>query len=247
MMVSNALPDLTITSVKVFWRGLSSVLASNSAMPSTPFIGVRISWLILARNSDLARSAASALTSSALHSSKARWIATSIGRNTHTPTTPSTTRIAPLAQASSLSLNASASRRSFSIAVRARTSIGCANNSFWLWISRGLHSSIFCAPAMTPRLRTMSRADQNRSPLTEVASISSEVGLESFGLTAASAPCSTSISACRRSAWPRADAPSSSFVAADQMWVVCSAKLAAFFRSRVSSTIAALSRSRLWR
>ena len=40
---------------------VESDLASSSAMPSTPFIGVRISWLILARNSDLARSAASAL------------------------------------------------------------------------------------------------------------------------------------------------------------------------------------------
>ena len=63
MMVSSALPDLTMTSVKVFWRGVSSVLARSSAMPSTPFIGVRISWLILARNSDLARSAASAWNS----------------------------------------------------------------------------------------------------------------------------------------------------------------------------------------
>ena len=36
-------------------------------MPRTPFIGVRISWLITARNSDLARVAASA-TSRALAS-----------------------------------------------------------------------------------------------------------------------------------------------------------------------------------
>ena len=104
MMVSSALPDLTMTSVKVRWRGLSSVLASSSAMPSTPFIGVRISWLILARNSDFARSAASAFTSNALHSSKARRIAVSIGRNTQMATPASTRMIRPLAQASRLSL-----------------------------------------------------------------------------------------------------------------------------------------------
>ncbi len=39
---------------------MRSVLARSSAIPRTPFIGVRISWLILARNSDFARSAASA-------------------------------------------------------------------------------------------------------------------------------------------------------------------------------------------
>ena len=33
-------------------------------MPMTPFIGVRISWLIVARNSDLARSASWAATAS---------------------------------------------------------------------------------------------------------------------------------------------------------------------------------------
>ena len=31
------------------------VLASSSVMPSTPFIGVRISWLMLARKSSFAR------------------------------------------------------------------------------------------------------------------------------------------------------------------------------------------------
>ena len=54
-------------------------MASSSAMPSTPFIGVRISWLILARNSDLARSAASALNR-IQRIAKARRIAISIGR-----------------------------------------------------------------------------------------------------------------------------------------------------------------------
>ena len=60
MIVSSALPDLTMISVKVFCLGSRSDCASNSAMPSTPFIGVRISWLILARNSDFARSASTA-------------------------------------------------------------------------------------------------------------------------------------------------------------------------------------------
>ena len=40
--------------------GSSSVSSSSSVMPMTPFIGVRISWLMLARNSLLARFAASA-------------------------------------------------------------------------------------------------------------------------------------------------------------------------------------------
>ncbi len=42
-----------------FVRGLSN---SRSAMPMMAFIGVRISWLMLARNSDLARFAASAIS-----------------------------------------------------------------------------------------------------------------------------------------------------------------------------------------
>ena len=38
----------------------SGVSSSSSVVPITPFIGVRISWLMLARKSDLARLAASA-------------------------------------------------------------------------------------------------------------------------------------------------------------------------------------------
>ena len=41
-------------------------------MPITPFIGVRISWLMVARNSDLASVAASASTRRALSSSLRR-------------------------------------------------------------------------------------------------------------------------------------------------------------------------------
>ncbi|MCY1551535.1 hypothetical protein D9M68_878710 [compost metagenome] len=47
-----------------------SVVSSSCSMPSTPFIGVRNSWLIMARKSDLARLACSdssrALISSAM-------------------------------------------------------------------------------------------------------------------------------------------------------------------------------------
>ena len=39
---------------------VSSVSSTRSVMPMTPFIGVRISWLMFARNSLLARLAASA-------------------------------------------------------------------------------------------------------------------------------------------------------------------------------------------
>ena len=53
------------SAVATIWRccGLSSVRASTSSMPVTPIIGVRISWLMAARNVDfawLARSAAPA-------------------------------------------------------------------------------------------------------------------------------------------------------------------------------------------
>jgi len=59
MIVSRALPDFTMMSTKVFWRVSRLEPANSSAMPSTPFMGVRISWLMLARNSDFALSAAS--------------------------------------------------------------------------------------------------------------------------------------------------------------------------------------------
>ncbi len=43
--------------------------SSSSVIPSTPFMGVRISWLMLARNSDLARLAALAASRAAVSSS----------------------------------------------------------------------------------------------------------------------------------------------------------------------------------
>ena len=45
---------------KALLFGVNSVSSSNSVMPKTPFMGVRISWLMFARNWDLARFAASA-------------------------------------------------------------------------------------------------------------------------------------------------------------------------------------------
>ncbi len=51
-----------IESTKRRWRLSSVVPASSSAMPSTPFIGVRISWLMLARNWSFARIMDSALS-----------------------------------------------------------------------------------------------------------------------------------------------------------------------------------------
>ena len=51
-----------IVSAHSRWSGLSGVSSSRLDIPITPFIGVRISWLMLARNSDLAWSASCALT-----------------------------------------------------------------------------------------------------------------------------------------------------------------------------------------
>ena len=42
--------------------GSKSVSRASSVMPMMPFMGVRISWLMFARNSDLARVAASAVS-----------------------------------------------------------------------------------------------------------------------------------------------------------------------------------------
>ena len=52
-------------------RGASGVSSSRSIMPITPFIGVRISWLMLARNCDFERFASSAWRASATASSVA--------------------------------------------------------------------------------------------------------------------------------------------------------------------------------
>ena len=62
MICSRPSAERLMVSARRRWRGDSSVPCSSSDMPITPFIGVRISWLMRARNSLfalLARSAAS--------------------------------------------------------------------------------------------------------------------------------------------------------------------------------------------
>ena len=60
MIVSSASPAPRTPSAYCRWRSSSSVFSSRPVSPMTPFIGVRISWLIVARNADLAREASSA-------------------------------------------------------------------------------------------------------------------------------------------------------------------------------------------
>ena len=52
--------------------GVSEVFASRSAMPMIAFIGVRISWLMLARKSDLVRLALSAAALACFSSTSTR-------------------------------------------------------------------------------------------------------------------------------------------------------------------------------
>ena len=59
----SAAPDRSIVSTYSTCSSLRSVAASNCAIPKTPFIGVRISWLILARNCDFTEAVFSASTS----------------------------------------------------------------------------------------------------------------------------------------------------------------------------------------
>ena len=61
MMASSASAELWMVAAKRRWRGSSFESSSSSVMPSTPFIGVRISCDMRARNSLLARLAASAM------------------------------------------------------------------------------------------------------------------------------------------------------------------------------------------
>ena len=51
------------------WSAVSSLSSTRSVMPMMPFIGVRISWLMLARNSLLARLASIARSRAATSSS----------------------------------------------------------------------------------------------------------------------------------------------------------------------------------
>ena len=60
MMPRRDFPDLAMTFAYRRWRGGRFALASSSLSARMPFIGVLISWLIMARNSDLADVASSA-------------------------------------------------------------------------------------------------------------------------------------------------------------------------------------------
>ncbi len=53
-------PLWRITSVNSRCSSVSGVSSSRLVMPITPFMGVRISWLMVARNADLASAACSA-------------------------------------------------------------------------------------------------------------------------------------------------------------------------------------------
>ncbi len=58
--LSSASPLVRIVSAYSFCSVSKSVSNSSAAIPMTPFMGVRISWLMFAKNADFARVAASA-------------------------------------------------------------------------------------------------------------------------------------------------------------------------------------------
>ena len=60
MMASRFLPELCTVSAYLRWTLDRPVSSNSSVMPKTPFMGVRISWLMRARNELLAWLAASA-------------------------------------------------------------------------------------------------------------------------------------------------------------------------------------------
>ena len=60
MIVSSASPESRMVPAKSRCSALSGVSSSRPLMPITAFIGVRISWLIVARNALLASLAVSA-------------------------------------------------------------------------------------------------------------------------------------------------------------------------------------------
>jgi hypothetical protein len=60
MILSSVSADSRAMRASFCCSSLSAVSISNPIMPMTPFIGVRISWLMVARKSDFARVAISA-------------------------------------------------------------------------------------------------------------------------------------------------------------------------------------------
>ena len=59
-IVSSELAWLRMVARKSAWAGVGALSSASAVMPMMPFIGVRISWLMFARNSLFARFAASA-------------------------------------------------------------------------------------------------------------------------------------------------------------------------------------------
>ena len=72
MIVSRPRAEVSATSRYLSWSGAASPSLSRPSMPSRPFIGVRISWLMVARNADLASLAWSARTRAARSSALLR-------------------------------------------------------------------------------------------------------------------------------------------------------------------------------
>ncbi len=68
--VSRAAAEASATAAYRRCWASSGVPPSSASMPTTPFSGVRISWLMLARNSLLALLAATAAASAALRPSR---------------------------------------------------------------------------------------------------------------------------------------------------------------------------------
>ena len=68
MIASSASAEPWAWSANARWRSSSGVSSSSSVMPITPFIGVRISWLMLARNADFSLDASSAASRAAASS-----------------------------------------------------------------------------------------------------------------------------------------------------------------------------------
>ena len=73
MMVSKASPEDRIVSTNPDCSASSGVSASRLVIPITPFMGVRISWLMLARNSLFAFVAASAASFASISAASARF------------------------------------------------------------------------------------------------------------------------------------------------------------------------------
>ena len=65
-------PDRVTWIASARWSSSSVVSSSSFVRPSTPFIGVRISWLMLARNADFVFDASTAASRAAASSADAR-------------------------------------------------------------------------------------------------------------------------------------------------------------------------------